>query len=128
MSEMNLSKHDHVLIGFFSSLQAAAMQHMGKLANPATGQVERDMTAAQSTIDILEMLKAKCRTDTPEELIRFMDNAVMELQMNFLDEKKKDAAQDSEEGGEESGADGAEEPTAGEDAAQDEETEKEAGD
>ncbi len=97
LSELNLSKHDHVLIGFFSSLQAAAMQHMGKLANPVTGEIERDMLAAQSTIDILEMLKAKCRTDTPDELLRFMDNAVMEIQMNYLDEKKKDEAEDPAE-------------------------------
>lgn len=96
MSEMNLTRHDHILIGFFSSLQAAAMQHMGKIQNPMTGEIERDMEAAQSTIDILDMLKVKCRTDTPAELLRFIDNAVMELQMNYLDEKKKDAAQASE--------------------------------
>jgi len=101
MSEMNLSKHDHVLIGFFSSLQAAAMQQMGKMQNPMTGELERDLTQAQATIDILEMLKAKCRTDTPDELLRFMDNAVMELQMNFLDEKKKDDAAPQEENAEE---------------------------
>ena len=95
MSEVNLSKHDHVLIGLFSSLQAAAMQQMGKIQNPMTGEIERDLTAAQSTIDLLEMLKVKCRTDTPEDLLRFMDNSVLEMQMNFLDEKKKDEAQDS---------------------------------
>ena len=91
MSEINLTKHDHVLIGLFSSLQAAAMAQMGKIQNPATGEIERDLVQAQSTIDILDMLKTKCRTETPEDLLRFMDNSVMELQMNFLDEKKKDA-------------------------------------
>jgi hypothetical protein len=101
MSEMNLSKHDHILIGFFSSLQAEAMMHMGKIQNPMTNQIDRNMEAAHATIDILEMLKVKCRTDTPEDLLRFMDNAVMELQMNFLDEKKKDAAQATEEPAEE---------------------------
>ena len=96
MSELNLSKHDHILMGFFSSLQFAAMQHMGKVQNPMSGEIERDMEAARSTIDILDMLKVKCRTDTPDELVRFMDNAVMELQMNFLDEKKKDAGEPTE--------------------------------
>lgn len=91
MSEINLTKHDHVLIGLFSSLQAAAMAQMGKIQNPATGEIERDLVQAQSTIDILDMLKTKCRTETPEDLLRFMDNSVMDLQMNFLDEKKKDA-------------------------------------
>lgn len=96
MSEINLTKHDHVLIGLFSSLQAAAMAQMGKIQNPATGEVERDLVQAQSTIDILDMLKTKCRTETPEDLLRFMDNAVMELQMNFLDEKNKDAGDEEE--------------------------------
>lgn len=91
MSDNNLSKHDHLLMMFFSSLQAEAMMHMGKIQNPTTGQVERNMEAAQATIDLLDMLKVKCRTDTPADLLRYMDNSVMELQMNYLDEKKKDA-------------------------------------
>ncbi len=92
MSEINMTRHDHILVGLFSSLQAAAMQQMGKIQNPMTQEVERDMTAAASTIDILDMLKVKCRTDTPEELLRFMDAAVADLQMNFVDEQKKDSA------------------------------------
>jgi len=93
MSEINMTRHDHILIGLFSSLQAAAMQQMGKIQNPMTQEVERDLAAAASTIDILEMLKVKCRTDTPDELLRFMDGAVADLQMNFVEEKKKDAAE-----------------------------------
>lgn len=97
MSDIQMTKHDHVLMGFFSSLQAAVMQQMGKIQNPATGNMDLDLAGAASTIDILDMLKTKCRTDTPDELLRFMDNAVMELQMNYLDEKKK--AQSTEETG-----------------------------
>ncbi len=91
MSEMQMSKHDHILMGLFSSLQAAAMQQMGKIPNPATGKNDVDLGGAGSTIDILEMLKVKCRDNTPETLLRFMDNAVMDLQMNFLDAKKQNA-------------------------------------
>jgi len=96
MSEINMTRHDHILIGLFSSLQAAAMQQMGKIQNPMTQEIERDLTAAASTIDILEMLKVKCRTETPDELLRFMDGALADLQMNFVDEKKKDDAAGAE--------------------------------
>ncbi len=89
MTDIQMTKHDHILMGLFSSLQAAAMQQMGKIQNPTTGKNELDLNGAASTIDILDMLKVKCRMDTPEELLRFMDNAVMDLQMSFLDEKKK---------------------------------------
>jgi Domain of unknown function (DUF1844) len=96
MSEPQMTKHDHILMGLFSSLQAAAMQQMGKIQNPATGSVDPDLEGAATTIDILEMLKVKCRHETPEELIRFMDGAVMDLQMNFLEEKKKAKAGNDE--------------------------------
>lgn len=90
MTENEITKHDHVLMGLVISLQAGAMQQMGKIADPHTGEVVRDLDSARATIDILEMLKEKCRHGTPEVIVRMLDTAVMELQMNYLDEKKKD--------------------------------------
>jgi len=91
MTENEFTKHDHVLMGLVVSLQAGAMQQMGKIADPHTGEVVRDLDSARATIDVLEMLKEKCRHGTPEVIVRMLDTAVMELQMNYLDEKKKDA-------------------------------------
>ncbi len=109
MSEKELSRHDQVLMGLVWSLQASAMQQMGKIQNPVTGEMEKNLEGARSSIDVLEMLKVKCRTDTPEEILRMLDSAVMDLQLNFMDEMKK------EEGGADadSGAD-ADAATAGE--------------
>ncbi len=91
MSDNGMSKHDHVLAGLVFSLQAMAMQQLGKLQDPHSGELHRDLDQARGTIDILEMLKAKCRTDTPPDLLRMIDGAVMDLQLNYLDERKKDA-------------------------------------
>ena len=88
-----MSKHDHVLAGLMFSLQATAMQQMGKVQDPSTGEVEVSLAQAKATIDVLEMLKAKCRTDTPDELLRALDGAVMDLQMNYMDEMKKSPQQ-----------------------------------
>lgn len=96
MGSNGMSKHDHILAGLVFSLQAATMQQLGKIANPMTGEVEKDLEQAKGTIDILEMLKAKCRTDTPEELLRMIDGAVMDLQLNYMDEMKKAAAAENE--------------------------------
>jgi hypothetical protein len=93
MSEQ-FSKHDHVLMSLIMNLQAIAMVQLGKVVNPTTGEVERDVDAARGTIDLLEMLKVKCRTDTPADLLKMLDHAVMELQMNYLDELKKERHQD----------------------------------
>ena len=92
----DMSKHDHILAGLVFSLQAAAMQQMGKIQNPMTGEIEKDLDQAKGSIDILEMLKAKCRTDTPEELLRLIDGAVMDLQLNYMDEMKKSASSEDE--------------------------------
>ncbi len=92
-----MSKHDHILAGLVFSLQAATMQQLGKIQNPMTGEIEKDLDQARGSIDILEMLKAKCRTDTPEELLRMIDSAVMDLQLNYMDEVKKSAPAEKEE-------------------------------
>jgi len=89
MSNEEMTKHDHVLAGLMFSLQAAAMQQMGKIQDPASGEVAIDLDQARATIDVLEMLKAKCRTETPEDLLRALDGAVMDLQLNYMDELKK---------------------------------------
>lgn len=115
MGVNGMSKHDHILAGLVFSLQAATMQQLGKIQNPMTGEVERDLDQARGSIDILEMLKAKCRADTPEELLRMIDSAVMDLQLNYMDEMKKSATPENDEEGEK-------------DAAADEESQNAAGD
>ena len=87
----DVDKHDQVLAGLVVSLQIATMQQMGKITNPLTGKIERDLEQARSSIDILEMLKVKCRAGTPDALLQMLDNAVMELQMNYLDELTKES-------------------------------------
>ena len=92
MSDDNdLTRHDHVLMGLVFSLQAGAMQQLGKLQDPQTGDVTLDLEQARATIDILEMLKNKCRTGTPAELVRLIDQTVLNLQLNYMDELKKSA-------------------------------------
>lgn len=102
-----MTRHDQVLLGLIFSLQAGAMQQMGKIQNPMTGEIEKDLQAARSSIDVLEMLKAKCRTDTPEDILRMLDSAVMDLQLNYMDELKKEKK--AEAAGSESAEDGNEE-------------------
>ena len=89
MNDIGMTKHDHVLAGLVFSLQAMAMQQLGKIQDPHSGEMHMDLDQARGTIDILEMLKAKCRTDTPPELLRMLDGAVMDLQLNYVDERKK---------------------------------------
>ncbi len=89
MSDQEMTRHDQILLGLVFSLQAGAMQQLGKMQSQMTGEMEKDLDQAKSTIDVLEMLKVKCRTDTPAEILRMLDGAVMDLQLNYMDEMKK---------------------------------------
>ncbi len=111
MSDQEMTRHDQILIGLIFSLQAGAMQQLGKVQNPMTGEIEIDLVQAKSSIDVLEMLKAKCRTDTPAEILRILDGAVMDLQLNYMDEVKKAKTQDSDsKAGDESGEKSGDQP------------------
>lgn len=91
MSEQ-IAKHDHILMALTLNLQSIAMVQLGKVTSLASGEIERDLEGARGTIDILEMLKVKCRHETPAPVLRLLDQTVMDLQMNYLDEVKRDAA------------------------------------
>ena len=107
MNESVWTKHDHILIGLVAQYQTMAMVHLGKIQSPVTGELDRDLDQARGLIDILEMLKVKCRTGSPAELVRMLDGAVMDLQLNYLDELKRDKAQDGggQDGGGQAGGD-----------------------
>ncbi len=70
--------------------QAMAMQQMGKLKNPVSDKIERDMEQARLTIDMLDMLHAKTKGNLDEEEGKFFNHILSELKLNFVDELNKD--------------------------------------
>ena len=69
--------------------QGAAFQHMGKVMNPVTQKIERDMAQAKHAIDMLGMLESKTRGNLEAEEKRLLDHMLYELQMNYVDEVNK---------------------------------------
>lgn len=82
-------KHQLLFSQLVIMFHAAAMQQMGKLKNPMTDKIERDLLAAQSTIDLLDMLKEKTRGNLIDEENRLLTSVLQELKLNFVDEAKK---------------------------------------
>jgi hypothetical protein len=70
-------------------LHGAAMQHLGKLKNPMTEKIERDLRAAQGMIDLLDMLKARTSGNLTPEETRMLDQVLQELRLNYVDESNK---------------------------------------
>jgi len=82
--------------------QGAAMQQMGKLMNPITKKVERDLEAARNSIDTLRMLESKTEGHLSEEESKLLSHVLFELHLNYVDEVEKDRAkaeQEKPEGG-----------------------------
>ena len=69
---------------------------LGKIANPLTGKIERDLNEAKYTIDMLNMLKEKTKNNLTPDEEKLINDAVFELQMNYIDEVKKDEEEKKE--------------------------------
>ena len=75
--------------GLVTMFQTAAMQQMGKVRNPMTDKVDRDLEQARMSIDMLEMLKEKTKGNLKKEEEEFLSNVLRELRLNFVDEQAK---------------------------------------
>ena len=71
--------------------QGMALQNLGKVMNPVTNQIERNLEQAKNMIDILGMLDAKTKGNLNDNEQRLLEHALFELRMNYVDEIKKDA-------------------------------------
>jgi hypothetical protein len=70
-------------------LQQAAMVALGKLMNPVTGKIERNLEAARNTIDTLAALATRTQGNLENEEQRVLTQVLTDLRMNYLDEVKK---------------------------------------
>jgi len=89
--------HEALFVSLVAMFQGAAIQQMGKLINPMTGKVERDLEQAKLSIDILGMLEAKTKGNLTEDEQRLLSHALFELRMNYLDEVNKPQSTEGEE-------------------------------
>jgi len=96
--ESGFDKDEAIFLSVMYSFHAAAMQQMGKIANPFTGKVERDLDAARGTIDVLAVFQKKTQGNLSERERRTLTNLITELQLNYVDETKKEAAPAEAEG------------------------------
>jgi len=89
---------DELFSYLVSTFYSSAWMQMGKMANPVTNKVEKDMEQAQFSIDLLDMLKKKTEGNLTEEESKLITRAIKELKMNYMEEKKNERAEGKEEG------------------------------
>ncbi|MBI5168827.1 MAG: DUF1844 domain-containing protein [Candidatus Eisenbacteria bacterium] len=91
MTERNLSREAALFLQLVLGLQQAAMVGLGKLMNPVSGKIERNLEAAKNTIDTLGAIEARVRGNLEPDEQRVLTQVLTDLRMNYVDEVKKDA-------------------------------------
>ncbi len=87
-----------------ATFEAAAMQQLGKIANPLTGDVEIRLDGAREAIDMLDMMRRKTEGNLDEDEQRLLEHVLYQLRMNFLDvsrEEQSGPAEDTAPSGDE---------------------------
>lgn len=82
-------KNELLLTQLVLMFQTAAMQHLGKIKNPVTDTVERDLAQAQISIDILDMLREKTKGNLSASEERILESVLQDLKLNYVDELGK---------------------------------------
>ena len=83
-------KNSQMFFYMVSSFEMAALQQMGKMKNPLTDKIEKNLEQAQFTIDLLDMLKEKTKGNLNDDESKFLEHLLGQLKLNYLDEVEKD--------------------------------------
>ncbi len=71
------------------NFQMSAMIGMGKMANPLSNKIERNLDEAKRSIDMANMLANKTKGNLEDDEDRLMQNVLTELRLNFVQESAK---------------------------------------
>ena len=77
--------------------QQIALMSMGKIKNPVTHRVERNLEHAKIYIDTLDMLLAKTKGNLSEYEEKFLIESLKDLKLNYVDEVDKDKKKTGDE-------------------------------
>ena len=90
------SMHSFLFIMLIRQYESSAYQFMGKVANPFSGKVERNLDTAKTFIDILLMLKDKTKGNLSTEEDKVLEVTLTNLQLNYMSELDKPAEEKKE--------------------------------
>jgi uncharacterized protein DUF1844 len=73
-------------------LQQTGMVALGKLMNPVTRTLEKNLEAARDAIDVLAALETRTRGNLEPDEQRVLQQALTDLRLNYVEERKKGAS------------------------------------
>jgi hypothetical protein len=72
------------------SLSQTVMMQLGKITNPLSGKMERNIVQAKATIDMMEMLKDKTKGNLTKTEEKMLLTNLSNLYLNYSDEVNKE--------------------------------------
>ena len=78
-----------LFMGLVYSLTQSAFISLGKLPDPMTGNVERNLPQASQTIDLLAALEEKTKGNLDDDEEKFLARTISDLRLNYVDEVNK---------------------------------------
>ena len=91
MAEEQIKKEDQLFIHLVNTFVQSAWISLGKVKNPVTDTLERNLEQATYYIDLLDMLQTKMKGNLSEWEEQYIIHSLSELKLNFIDEQKKGA-------------------------------------
>lgn len=87
---MSDDNHQLLFMQLVMQNQQIAMMAMGKIKNPVTNRIERNLDYAKVSIDTLDMIKAKTKGNLSDYEEKFLTEALKDLKLNYVSELDKD--------------------------------------
>ena len=88
MEEKETTKY---FVSLVISISSSCWMQLGKVPNPITGKIERDLEGAKLSVDMLEMLKEKTKGNLSADEQRVIETTLADLKLNYVDELKNPA-------------------------------------
>lgn len=91
-SAAEIPAENKIKLNFYSyliMLGAIGWQFLGKIPNPQTGKVEKDLLQAQEIIDLLAILEEKTKGNLTKEEDNILKATLSNLRLNYVEEVKK---------------------------------------
>ena len=82
-------KNNELFITLISSLSSQAWIQLGKMKNPVTDKIEKNLEAASMSIDMLTMIQDKTKNNLDEYESKLLEQSLNDLRMNFVFEKNQ---------------------------------------
>ncbi len=90
MSKENPTREEQLFVHLISSYVTSAWVSLGKLKNPITDKIERDLEHASFSLDMLDMIAGRMGGNLEEWESQILNQNITDLKLNYVEELKND--------------------------------------